>query len=618
LKPELINQYGSSIIQAARNHPQGAGAVPERDVLVGDLAFMGFQRLPETEERLLLEATVELLIRHGLCFREMGYLVFPSQISVSRHSHTGTHPRTEVAYRFSGGIETIYASLVVRLNYTDYFHREDQWKYAVEFSRNGDRLGFSMHQVEEGTGELEVYFDSGISEVDRVTFIRFVTDHLRTKGIDIKEQIRLYCPKCSKEVTNHEAIAARVDAGFLDIPCQYCATTILIPRSIEERYQRDPALGEKQEQLAITVKRRTVAELEQFRADQHQYTQAEDPNIHILHLSDLHCEDSACSDLYRAQLETDLIRELGVRRLEYVVISGDIANRSIEKEYRVAFSMLDSLVKHFGLDSSRIIIVPGNHDVNWMLSKKAYPFVYTEDLPSPLSDDSYIPAGPTGALVRDDSLYGERFAYFSNHFFKRVYSGREYPLDYADQAIFVERPDDRVLFVGFNSSWQVDHCFQDRASIHPQSLAKTLDRCLHAYDGWLKIAVWHHPVSGKEMMNDHFLQLLAVHGFQICLHGHIHEAIDSFHVYDERRQIRIIGAGTFGAEASQQVVGIPLQYNLLTLDPYKGEIVVHTRKKEKLDGAWSADARWGDRNDPKPCYGFTVEGYSRRKKDGRS
>jgi small GTP-binding protein len=39
MRPELINQYASSIIQAARNHPFGIGAVPERDVLTGNLTF---------------------------------------------------------------------------------------------------------------------------------------------------------------------------------------------------------------------------------------------------------------------------------------------------------------------------------------------------------------------------------------------------------------------------------------------------------------------------------------------------------------------------------------------------------------------------------------------------
>ncbi len=610
LKPELVNQYGASVIQAARNHPLGIGCVPERNVLVANIPFSGFKRLPRAEEAIVIEATAELLIRHDLCFREMGYLVFPSQINVTRIPPGEAQPRTEVAYRFSGGIETIYASLVVRLSYTDYFHRQDQWKYAVEFSRAGDRLGFAMRQVEEGTGELEIYFDPGLSEFDRVTFIRFVTDHLRAKGIDIQEHIRLYCPKCSKEVTNQEAIEARVNDGLLDIPCQYCAAAVLIPKSIEERYRRDPSLGEKQEQLAKTVEERTGAEVAQFRADQRHYTQVEDQRIHLLHLSDLHLENETLAGVYRTQLETDLIHELGVKRLEYLVVSGDVANRSTEAEYRAAFGLLDGLVKRFGLDASRVVIVPGNHDLNWDDSENAYPFFPKRKLPSPLPEGAYIPAGEAGALLRDEELYQNRFTRFSEHFYKKVYTGQEYPLPYADQVLFIERPEDRILFLGLNSCWQLDHYFRDRAGIHMPALAQALDRLqVDKYNGWLKVAVWHHPIAGKEMMNDEFVQLLVVQDFQACLHGHIHEAIEGFHKYDERRGLRIIGAGTFGAPAKEQVTGIPLQYNLLTFDPQTGEMIVQTRKKEKPDGAWSADARWGDKNDPKPWYRFQVLHY---------
>jgi GTPase SAR1 family protein/predicted MPP superfamily phosphohydrolase/sugar lactone lactonase YvrE len=606
LKPELINQYGASIIQAARNHPLEIGAVSERDVLVSNLTFSGFVRLPPNDESLVLEATIELLIRTGLCFREMGYLVFPSQITVTRLSPAEVHPRTEVAYRFSGSIETIYASLVVRLSYTDYFRREDQWKYAVEFSRDGNRLGFSMRQIEEGTSDLEIYFSPGITEFDRVTFIRFLTDHLRAKGVDIQEQIKLYCPQCSREVTNHDAIEARVYDGKLDIPCQYCATPVLIPRGLEERYRRDPSLSEKQRQLAEIVETRTTAEVEQFRADQQLYT-APDPRVHILHLSDLHVSDEELAGLLRMQLETDLIQELGIRRLDYLVISGDIVNRSEEDEYRIAFSMVDGLVKRFGLDASRVVVVPGNHDLSWTISKAAYPFVYREDLPPKLAADRYVPAGDTGVLLRREEAYRDRFANFSAHFYKRIYSGQEFPTAYADQSLWIENSKDRILFLGLNSSWEIDHHFRDRASIHMPALAKALDRLQNgAYDGWLKIAVWHHPVAGKQMMNDEFLELLAVHGFSLCLHGHIHEAIELFHKYDEPRGVRIVGGGTFGAPASEQVRGIPLQYNLLSFDPPKREITVCTRKKERPAGAWSADARWGSKMDPKPCYTFAI------------
>ncbi|MBT8421302.1 MAG: metallophosphoesterase, partial [Gammaproteobacteria bacterium] len=331
----------------------------------------------------------------------------------------------------------------------------------------------------------------------------------------------------------------------------------------------------------------------------------------ILHLSDLHLEDEAFANICRTQLETDLRQALKIKRLNYLVLSGDITHRATETEYRAAFGMVDALVKRFGLDGSRVVVVPGNHDMNRKQSKAAYPFVDEDDLPPKLPEGRYIPAGDTGARVRDDEKYRQRFAPFDEHFYRHV-CGQKYPLDEAEQSLFVERPEDRILFLGLSSSWNLDHHFKDRASINMQALGRALDRLGEGngkYDGWLKIAVFHHPVMGKEMMDDEFMELLAVHGFQICLHGHIHEAMEGFHKYDDNRSVKIIGAGTFGAPAKEQVSGIPLQYNLLTLDPQTGEMTVNTRKKERPNGAWASDARWGDKNDPKPYYRFQVPGF---------
>jgi predicted phosphodiesterase len=352
-----------------------------------------------------------------------------------------------------------------------------------------------------------------------------------------------------------------------------------------------------------TVTKRTDKEIEEFKADQEQYKQEEDHRIHILHLSDIHLETESQARKYRMQLETDLKNELDVKRLEYLVISGDIANHSTEEEYKAAFELVDGLVKRFGLDAGRVVIVPGNHDLNQQLSKKAYPFIYNGELPDPLPEGMYIPAGEEGVLLRDDELYQKRFDLFSTHFYKKVYSGKEYPLDYAEQSMIIERHEDKILFLALNSCWQIDHHFDQRAGINTDALSRAHDRLQdEKYDNWLKIAVWHHPVTGKEPMNDAFLQYLSVHNFQICMHGHIHEAMEGFYKYDDRRGIHIIGAGTFGAPTNEQVPGIPLQYNLLTFDPDERTITVNTRKKEKPGGAWSADARWGDKNRPDPFY----------------
>jgi hypothetical protein len=78
-----------------------------------------------------------------------------------------------------------------------------------------------------------------------------------------------------------------------------------------------------------------------------------------------------------------------------------------------------------------------------------------------------------------------------------------------------------------------------------------------------------------------------------------------------------IGAGTFGAKAGEKVEDIPWQYNLIIFDPNKGDMIVKTRKKEKEYDTWWADARWGDKNDPKPKYSFTVKDRQSSNSTGR-
>ena len=77
-------------------------------------------------------------------------------------------------------------------------------------------------------------------------------------------------------------------------------------------------------------------------------------------------------------------------------------------------------------------------------------------------------------------------------------------------------------------------------------MANAIEKILtEDYDGWLKVAIWHHPVNSSESMKDvAFLEQLAVNGFQLGIHGHIHEAKDENFQYDTQRGVRIIAAGT--------------------------------------------------------------------------
>jgi hypothetical protein len=252
--------------------------------------------------------------------------------------------------------------------------------------------------------------------------------------------------------------------------------------------------------------------------------------------------------------------------------------------------------------------VPGNHDVDWELSSQAYRLIPRFKLATDPSDEVHIPAGPAGVLLRDEAAYRNRFDHFSSQFYTQICDNGGYSKEYASQGVLTLFQEHRIMFLGLNSCWNLDHHFTDRASIHPEAVSLALNQMAEPRK-WLKIGVWHHPVSGAGAMNDDFLQLLSVHGFAIGFHGHIHEAIERFHRYDDRRGIHIIGAGTFGAPVRQQVTGIPLQYNFLELDRGTRALKVNSRRKEKRYGAWSADARWGDKNHPSPSYVVDLSGY---------
>ena len=99
------------------------------------------------------------------------------------------------------------------------------------------------------------------------------------------------------------------------------------------------------------------------------------------------------------------------------------------------------------------------------------------------------------------------------------------------------------------------------------------------------------------------MDTLANLGFRACFHGHIHEAKNDLFSYDSYHSVRMIGAGTFGAVQKERGDGIPRQYNMLEFDKKQRKLIVHTRKREKDDGIWQADARWEDKNhNPKSFY----------------
>ncbi|NEO78766.1 metallophosphoesterase [Moorena sp. SIO4G3] len=318
--------------------------------------------------------------------------------------------------------------------------------------------------------------------------------------------------------------------------------------------------------------------------------------IYILHLSDLHITTSEEATLWSNQLAQDLTEDLQIPNLDALILSGDIANYSTTEEYQAAQQFLDNLRLDFpDLDPKQIVIVPGNHDLNWKLAKQAYQLLDLEDYDGELKDGHYI-KGEDVIRVRDEAKYQQRFAHFSQ--FYQAIKGQPYPLDYDQQAIIDYLPEQNLLILGLNSAWQLDHHFRARASIHSGALSNALTEIRRNpdYDNCLKLAVWHHPLNSDRsdrITDQGFMEQLAVAEFRLFLHGHIHKAQASVFSYDKipgGRKLDGICAGTFGAPTFELRSAYPWQYNLLKIND--NQLTVRTRRREEENGAWKPDSRW--------------------------
>ncbi|MEE4357640.1 MAG: SUMF1/EgtB/PvdO family nonheme iron enzyme [Desulfococcaceae bacterium] len=328
----------------------------------------------------------------------------------------------------------------------------------------------------------------------------------------------------------------------------------------------------------------------------------------ILHLSDLHFGTAEDAKIWYSQLADDLKNELDCQRLDALILSGDIANFSVKEEYEAAEIFIRSLCEKFRMSPSALVMVPGNHDLNWGKSEDSYELKFRKDCEGELKDGNFIAETDKIVQIRNEEKYRERFAFFRE--FCRSLTEKDYPSDYGEQGLICHLPEINILIAGFNSAWNLDHHFRSRASISNEAVTHVLDeiRDNGIYKDCLKFAVWHHPLHSPfdDRITDHgFMQRLAVDGFRVCFHGHIHKSDAGLYLYDQERKIHIVGAGTFGAPVKEWTPGYPLQYNLLRIKEKR--MIVETRRRIEINGAWKPDAVWTQGGGKDPLLRYEIE-----------
>jgi predicted MPP superfamily phosphohydrolase len=249
---------------------------------------------------------------------------------------------------------------------------------------------------------------------------------------------------------------------------------------------------------------------------------------HILHISDLHLEDFKPKDkeIIKSRFQErnfedkffSKLKKSGVK-LDYVIITGDLANIGTKEDYEVVNKFLSKFTLELKIDKENILICPGNHDINWQKSKLAFHSNAAKSLKNSKDD-----------LNENESYkhHKEKFEDFIE-FYNNFYSSDNLKFD-PEVSVFrsfnISIDDAEIQFCMINSCWMESH-FKDNhhgyvnhASF--ESFLKTQDESI------LKVALLHHvPIvmnDTKSIKNwdEEIKYLCNKHNVRLFLFGHQH------------------------------------------------------------------------------------------------
>jgi small GTP-binding protein len=619
LEIEQVERYAGSLIVAARDNRHGVPALDFAKVMSPAMEFPRIppaERLRRDQELPVLDCVIALLIEHGICLKHEGLLIFPSLFRPTQAEPSGMELSHAISlhYDFSGPIDNIYASLITSLALSRRFGPMRLWQDRAEFGRAGEDSS-GVRQVKQGNhaargyARLDVYFDPGTPSATRELFVSFIEEHLSESGVELLERLAVTCV-CGRSFAE-DVIRDRLSLGRTDIRCPVCDHVTPLTVGAKQARELNPQVVEQLRALRTDIREsRSQDKIEvivRMTEDQKVSASGETP-LRILHLSDLHVggEDDPLS-LFQplaADLE-DPRGGLGVERLDYLVISGDTTQRAAPAEFEKARAFVSRIIEHFGLTAERCIVVPGNHDLDWdteVYSWKKKRQVEVERLKA----GTFLEAGD-GYNIRDDARYPERFKNFSQHFYHPL-TQKLYPLAPQEQCIPSLFSEHRLQFLAMNSAWEIDEYFRERSSILEQALARGLAlaeeqrrEALGPQPRVLRLAVWHHPITGNEKIQDTaFVERMLQADVRVCLHGHVHEdRAEMVNYLHPERRLHVMGAGSFGAPMHHRPESVPRLYNVLEVQRDLRRLRVHTRAMPKQGGAWGAWAVWpGDNERP--------------------
>ena len=242
--------------------------------------------------------------------------------------------------------------------------------------------------------------------------------------------------------------------------------------------------------------------------------------IRILHISDFHYEDKnhlEYTDMVKSFC--DIVKDLSI---DIIVFSGDLVYKATQIEYydKVSKIFWEPLMEATGLDTNRILIVPGNHDIN----RDAEIPAITSSLQDCNSWDSL-----NGFLKseRQLELSLERMKCYMDYV-RDFYNGSTFEVAPFYVTNIIEIRGRKIGLVGLNSAWRCFRSDNDRGNLLLPKEA-VLDSLSKVNDCDIVMCAMHHNLSDfKDFVTQDIEDLIYEH-CHLLLTGHYHKGRMSMH-----------------------------------------------------------------------------------------
>ena len=233
---------------------------------------------------------------------------------------------------------------------------------------------------------------------------------------------------------------------------------------------------------------------------------------------------------------------------DIILVTGDLVETGKPSEFKQFMRFAEALVEGFDLPRRRLVMIPGNHDINWAACEG-----YFKDCEA----DERAPQRPYWPKLRH---YAAMFAEFY---------ANEPDLTFTEEAPYTlfDYPELGVVVAGLDSTIADSHRADDHYGFLGEEQLKHFAGKLRMLQdqGFVRIAAVHHdpthPEAEAARQDLKDLKRILAPYLNLVVHGHTHE--DELNWLDNT--IPILGVGSAGVQAAQRPAEVPNQYQWIRI-----------------------------------------------------